>query len=89
MTGVDEFHQEVTSKGYKYLRPGVQDEFYGARAMHVTDPFGNRISFNEFKSQKRLTKVLHKTGARQLCRRTFAWVTSGKTGLKFMSARTI
>jgi uncharacterized glyoxalase superfamily protein PhnB len=49
MTGVDEFHREVTSKGYKYLRPGIQDEFYGARAMHVTDPFGNRISFNEFK----------------------------------------
>ena len=27
------------------------DEFYGARAMHVIDPFGNRISFNEFKSE--------------------------------------
>lgn len=37
MTGVDEFHREVTSKGYKYLRPGIKDEFYGARAMHVID----------------------------------------------------
>lgn len=53
MTGVDDFHREVTAKGYRYLRPGVQDEFYGARAMHVIDPFGNRITFNEFKSVRR------------------------------------
>ena len=52
MTGVDEFHAEVTAKGYPYLCPGVQDEFYGARAMHVTDPFGNRISFNQFKEAR-------------------------------------
>jgi uncharacterized glyoxalase superfamily protein PhnB len=45
MTGVDEFHREVTSKSYKYLRPGVQDEFYGARTMHVIDPFGNTHQF--------------------------------------------
>ena len=50
MTGVDDFHRGLTAKGYRYLRPGVQDEFYGTRAMHVIDPFGNRISFNEFKS---------------------------------------
>jgi len=30
----------------------VQDEFYGARAMHVIDPFGNQISFNEFKEPR-------------------------------------
>jgi catechol 2,3-dioxygenase-like lactoylglutathione lyase family enzyme len=52
MTGVDEFHREVTSKDYKYLRPGIQDEFYGARSMNVIDPFGNRISFNEFKQPR-------------------------------------
>lgn len=51
MTGVDDFHREVSGKGYKFLRPGVHDEFYGARAVHVIDPFGNRISFNQFKSQ--------------------------------------
>ena len=50
MAGVDEFHREVSAKGYRFLRPGVQDEFYGARAMHVIDPFGNRISFEEFKT---------------------------------------
>src|SRR5215475_9731305 len=52
MTGIDDFHREITSKGYRFLRPGVQDEFYGARAMHVIDPFGNRISFNEFKEPR-------------------------------------
>jgi catechol 2,3-dioxygenase-like lactoylglutathione lyase family enzyme len=49
MLGVEEFHREVSGKGYRYLRPGIQDEFYGARSMNVIDPFGNRISFNEFK----------------------------------------
>lgn len=49
MTGVDEFHQEVTSRNYRFMRPGVEDEFYGARTMHVIDPFGNSISFDEFK----------------------------------------
>ena len=52
MIGVDEFHGEVSAKGYRFLRPGVQDEFYGARAMHVIDPFGNRISFDQFKEPR-------------------------------------
>jgi uncharacterized glyoxalase superfamily protein PhnB len=47
MKGVDDFHREVSSKGYGYMRPGVEEQFYGARAMKVIDPFGNRISFNE------------------------------------------
>jgi uncharacterized glyoxalase superfamily protein PhnB len=49
MTGVEEFHREVTAKGYRHMNPGLNDEFYGARSMKVIDPFGNRISFNEFK----------------------------------------
>ena len=52
MTGVDEFHREVTSRNYRYLRPGIQDVFYGARTMNVIDPFGNRISFDEFKERE-------------------------------------
>lgn len=47
MTGLDEFHQEITAKGYAYLRPGVERAFYDAKCMEVTDPFGNRIRFNE------------------------------------------
>lgn len=47
MNGIDEFHQEVSAKGYGHLRPGVETTFYGARCMEVIDPFGNRIRFNE------------------------------------------
>ena len=47
MTGLDEYHREITAKGYPYMRPGVEQAFYGARCMEVIDPFGNRISFNE------------------------------------------
>jgi uncharacterized glyoxalase superfamily protein PhnB len=52
MTGVEDFHREVMAKGYRFMRPGLQDEFYGARAMHVIDPFGNRISFAEYKEPR-------------------------------------
>ncbi len=47
MTGLDEFHREITAKGYGYLRPGVERTFYDAKCMEVIDPFGNRIRFNE------------------------------------------
>jgi uncharacterized glyoxalase superfamily protein PhnB len=49
MTGIEDFHRELTRKGYKFMKPGPQDEFYGARSLQVIDPFGNHISFNEFK----------------------------------------
>ena len=48
MTGLDEYHQEITCKGYKYMRPGIEQTFYNARLMEVIDPFGNRIRFNEY-----------------------------------------
>jgi uncharacterized glyoxalase superfamily protein PhnB len=47
MTGIDEFHREISSKGYKYLRPGIETTFYDARCLQVIDPFGNNIRFNE------------------------------------------
>jgi uncharacterized glyoxalase superfamily protein PhnB len=47
MTGIEEFHREITGKGYKYLRPGIETTFYNARCVQVIDPFGNRIRFNE------------------------------------------
>ena len=47
MTGLDEFHREITAKGYGYLRPGVEQTFHGTKCMEVIDPFGNRIRFNE------------------------------------------
>lgn len=47
MTGIDEFHKEITGKGYKYLRPGIETTSYEAKCVEVIDPFGNRIWFNE------------------------------------------
>jgi uncharacterized glyoxalase superfamily protein PhnB len=47
MTGIDEFHQEISGHGYKYLRPGIETTFYNAKCVEVIDPFGNRIRFNE------------------------------------------
>ena len=47
MTGIEDFHREITSKGYKYLRPGIETTFYNARCVQVIDPFVNRLRFNE------------------------------------------
>lgn len=47
MTGIDEFHRELTSQNYKYLRPGIETTFYDSTCVEVIDPFGNRIRFNE------------------------------------------
>jgi hypothetical protein len=47
MTGIDEFHREITGKNYSLLRPGLETTFYNAQCVQVIDPFGNRIRFNE------------------------------------------
>lgn len=47
MTGIEEFHREITTKDHKYLPPGVETTFYNARCVEVIDPLGNRIRFNE------------------------------------------
>ena len=47
MKGLDDFHAEISSKGYGYMRPCIETAFYDARYVSVTDPFGNRIGFNE------------------------------------------
>ena len=47
VTGLDDYHREITAKNYGYLKPGVEKTFYNAKCMEVIDPFGNRIRFNE------------------------------------------
>ena len=46
-TGLDEYHREITAKGYRFMRPGIELVPWNARVMEVTDPFGNRPRFNE------------------------------------------
>ena len=46
MNGVTELHAELTGKNYNYLRPGLNKEDWGL-SLTVTDPFMNRITFND------------------------------------------
>ncbi|CAM6089293.1 unnamed protein product [Calypogeia fissa] len=43
--GLEEFHKEISSKGYKYAKPGIQVEEWGQKTVEVTDPFGNKLRF--------------------------------------------
>lgn len=47
MTGIEEFHQELGARNYKYQRPGLEKTFYGSKCVTVIDPFGNKFRFNE------------------------------------------
>lgn len=46
MTGVAAFHAELTSKDYRYMKPGINDQPWG-KELEVSDPFSNRITFCE------------------------------------------
>jgi len=45
--GLREYHAEISAKGYGYMRPGVEETFHRSIGMQVTDPFGNRLRFDE------------------------------------------
>ncbi|MDD9265866.1 glyoxalase superfamily protein [Paenibacillus sp. GCM10023248] len=47
ITGIEAFHQSLTDKKYKYLRPGLEQSPWKTKEVSVTDPFGNRITFFE------------------------------------------
>ena len=47
VTGIDDYQAELIGKNYKYYRPGIEIAPWGAKCMEVTDPFGNRLRFNE------------------------------------------
>ena len=47
VTGLEEFHRELTAKNYGYLRPGLEKTFHQSIQVQVADPFGNRIRFDE------------------------------------------
>jgi catechol 2,3-dioxygenase-like lactoylglutathione lyase family enzyme len=47
--GLEAYHREITSKGYNYLRPGLEPAPWSDQMhwMQLTDPFGNRLRFIE------------------------------------------
>ena len=47
MQGVEAFHREISAKGYRYMRPGLEKTPWETLEIGVSDPFGNRIRFCE------------------------------------------
>lgn len=45
--GLKQFHAEIASKGYKMIRPGIEETFRNSLSVVVTDPFYNKIQFDE------------------------------------------
>jgi hypothetical protein len=45
MRGVEAFHREISAKGYRYMRPGLETTPWGTLETGVIDPFGNLIRF--------------------------------------------
>jgi catechol 2,3-dioxygenase-like lactoylglutathione lyase family enzyme len=45
--GLDDFHAEISGKQYRYARPAVELAPWNAKLVQVSDPFGNRLRFNE------------------------------------------
>jgi catechol 2,3-dioxygenase-like lactoylglutathione lyase family enzyme len=46
-TQLEEFHREITAKGYRFMRPGIEPTPRGSKLMEVIDPFHNRLRFDE------------------------------------------
>jgi catechol 2,3-dioxygenase-like lactoylglutathione lyase family enzyme len=46
-TGIDELHEELSRRDYRYLKPHIEDTEWGSRIVSVTDPFGNRLTFSQ------------------------------------------
>jgi hypothetical protein len=47
MRGLDAYHREISTKGYRYMRPGIETMPWDRRDMTVVDPFNNRLVFSE------------------------------------------
>ena len=50
INGLLAFHQELTGKRYRYMKPGICQEPWGA-SLTVLDPFGNKLRFNERRAE--------------------------------------
>jgi uncharacterized glyoxalase superfamily protein PhnB len=47
MKDVEAFHREISTKGYRYMRPGLETTPWNTLETGVIDPFGNLIRFCE------------------------------------------
>jgi uncharacterized glyoxalase superfamily protein PhnB len=46
-SGLRAYHQQLIDKNYVYNRPGLEEAPWNSLTMTVTDPFGNKLFFNE------------------------------------------
>ena len=53
MQGVEAFHREISARGYRYMRPGLERMPWGTLETGVIDPFGNFIRFCERLEEQR------------------------------------
>jgi uncharacterized glyoxalase superfamily protein PhnB len=44
---LDALYNEVSSRPYRYNKPVIEQAQWGDRCFTVTDPFSNRVLFNE------------------------------------------
>lgn len=44
---LNEYHKLLSAKNYKYYHPCLEQAFWNATTMEVTDPFGNKLLFSE------------------------------------------
>lgn len=49
-TGLKEYCETLRAKDYRYYKPGVEESAWDSYIMELTDPFGNRLMFNESKT---------------------------------------
>lgn len=47
-TEIEKYFAELQTRPYKYYRPGLHKTFYDTLEIAVQDPFGNRLSFNQY-----------------------------------------
>ncbi len=44
---IEAFHRELSTRPNPNMNPCIEDTAWSAKIMEVTDPFGNRLSFNQ------------------------------------------
>jgi len=47
LDNLDEYHQRLSEKNNKYVKPSIQKMPWGSRNMTIHDPFGNKITFTD------------------------------------------
>jgi ribosomal-protein-alanine N-acetyltransferase len=47
VTGLADFHAELTAKNYRYYKPGLETTDHNSISLQLLDPFGNKLRLDE------------------------------------------